>query len=396
MISPKLASLLVLAPHFRVFIKDQVVQISPFFKSVSVVIPFPRFSRIALMPCFRGHFSLPKYAEESRSEKDRNLAIISPSYFTLPFEVLRKRDHQLIAKSTIKALTRNNVSFDLIHSHFLELGYTGVILKRIFNKPLIVTAHGGDVYNLPFKNKWHKTIAKNVLNEANRVITVSQSNIEKLLLLGVSPKKLHVIPNGYDDSLFKPSSTIEARKKLGLPLKKKILLSVGNLVEVKGQSYLIAAFELVAKKRNDVFLVIVGAGVLRRTLYKKARSLGLEKKVFFAGYRKHETIPLWMNASDVFVLPSLNEGFPTVIPESLACGKPVVASMVGGISEILNKEVGVLVKPENVTSLLLGIDSALNRKWDSTSISRYSQNYSWRSLTPRLLSVYEQTLCDCV
>ena len=393
MIALKSKKLLIISPHFRVFIRDQAELIRPYFNNISVVMPFPRFSRVASIPYFNRFFYFSNLAEESRIKPERNFNMISPGFFTLPIETIRKRNCFLAARSGIKALEKTGVCFDLIHAHFLDLGFFGAAVKRQYNKPLVVTAHGGEVYDLAFRNKWYRTLYCHVLNKADHVIAVSQFIEEKLLSLGVSPNKLSVISNGFDEKLFKPFSTIAARKKLGLPLNKKILISIGNLVDVKGHTYLIDAMRIVLKKRNDVILVIVGSGSLKEPLQKKTRELGLDGKILFVGQKKHEEIPLWMNACDVFVLPSLCESFGVVIIEALACGKPVVATCVGGIPEIIaEKDFGILVKPVCPLSLSEGLLEAIERKWVRSKISLYAKKYSWANIVQNILKVYNDVL----
>jgi glycosyltransferase involved in cell wall biosynthesis len=204
---------------------------------------------------------------------------------------------------------------------------------------------------------------------------------------------LGVIPNGYDEKVFKPFSSLEARKKLGLPLSKKVLLSVGNLVDVKGHTYLIDAMRMVFSKRNDVILVIVGSGSLKETLQRKTRELGLDGKILFAGQKKHEEIPVWMNACDVFILPSLCESFGVVIIEAMACGKPVVGTRVGGIPEIIRRDdVGILVKPADPESLSEGILETLDREWVTETILEYARQYSWANIVEQIISVYHEVL----
>jgi glycosyltransferase involved in cell wall biosynthesis len=306
---------------------------------------------------------------------------------------MRKRNCYLIAKNCAKILSRNAIDFDLVHAHFLENGFVGAVCKSLRGTPLIVTAHGGDVYNLPFRDSWYYNLARYVLSEADKVITVSHFLAEKLSALSVSSKKLHVIPNGYDENLFKPLPSNAMRKKLGLPLNKRILLSVGNLVDVKGHRYLIDAMSMVLKKRSDILLVIVGDGSLKTSLEKKIREFGIENRVLLTGRKRHAEVSLWMNACDVFVLPSLNESFGVVIIEALACGKPVVATCVGGVSEIIaNEDVGILVKPAHPLSLYRGILDALNRKWTPTNIALYARRYSWANIIPSILRVYDEAL----
>jgi len=97
-----------------------------------------------------------------------------------------------------------------------------------------------------------------------------------------------------------------------------------------------------------------------------------------------------MNASDIFVLPSLAEGFPTVIHEALACGKPVIGTRVGGVPEALtNREVGILVNPRDSVALADAILNALKKKWKPEIIINYAKQYSWNSLVKQILEVYQ-------
>jgi len=119
---------------------------------------------------------------------------------------------------------------------------------------------------------------------------------------------------------------------------------------------------------------------------------GLEDYAILVGGRRHEEIPIWMNASDIFVLPSLKEGFPTVIPEAMACSKPIVATRVGGVPEaIYSDELGILIPPKDPESLAWAILEALYRKWDSNIILEHARRYSWSELAKQILLVYQKS-----
>jgi len=391
----KSKNLLLIVPHFKVFIRDQATLIRPYFNEMNVLRPVPYFSSLVLnMPYINKYFRFLELGVESREELAKDYTLISPKYFTLPVETLRKRNCYLATKSSIKALSNNPINFSLIHAHFLDSGFVGATLKNQCGKPLVVTAHGGDVYDLPFRDAWYNALARFVLAEADQIITVSRFNAEKLRSLGAPSNKLHVIPNGYDEKLFKPIPLYKAREILGLPLDKKILLSVGNLVDVKGHKYLIDAMSYVLKKRNDVILVIIGSGDLKENLEKKAKDLDLNHNILFVGGKEHQEIPLWMNSCDLFVLPSLGEGFPTVIPEAMACGKPVVGTRVGGVPEAISSdEFGILVPPKDREALGQAILEALNHKWQSEDIlGRAANKYSWSNIVEHILAVYQEAL----
>jgi glycosyltransferase involved in cell wall biosynthesis len=185
------------------------------------------------------------------------------------------------------------------------------------------------------------------------------------------------------------------KKKLGLPPNKRLLLSVGNLVDGKGHTYLIDAMNVILKKRNDVILVIIGSGLLEERLRKKVTNLDLNEKIIFSGRKMHTEIPLWMNASDILILPSLHEGFPTVIPEALGCGKPVIGTRVGGIPEAIHSpDIGLLIKPRDPIALADAILDALEKKWNPETIITYAKQYSWNVLVKQFLEIYQQVLLN--
>jgi glycosyltransferase involved in cell wall biosynthesis len=388
--------LLVLAPHFRTFIKDQIVPLAPFFNRITTMIPIPYFAKIAVsLPIVGNQFDFVRPALASKNSSC-GYSFLFPKFFTLPIPVMQKRNHLSAARSCLRMSTSMNLRFDLIHAHFMTFGYIGAILKETTHAPLVVTAHGGDVYDLPFRKSWYKALARYVLKSADQVITVSQFNAKKLLSIGVSSSKLDVIPNGYDPKIFKMLPQSLMRQKLGLPLNKKILLSVGNLVDAKGHAYLIDAVNIILKKQADAILVIVGSGPLEKKLRRKITNLCLSEKILLVGRRIHDEICMWMNASDIFVLPSLREGFPTVIPEAFACGKPVIGTRVGGIPEALsNHEVGLLVDPKDPVDLSNAILNALNRKWRASIITDYSKIYSWNNIVRQILEIYRSLSLSC-
>lgn len=387
-------NLLLIAPHFKVFIRDQVVLIRPYFGHTIVLIPTPYFSSLMInMPFAKKYFTFLGLTIGSRTEGGKDLELVFPRFFTLPLEVLRKRYCFLAARSCKKAFSESAIDPSLVHAHFLANGFIGAVFKNLLGTPLIVTAHGSEVYDLPSKDGWYKNLVRYVLNEADKVISVSQFNAEKLLSLGVPSNKLHVIPNGYDGKLFNPIPLYNARKKLGLPLGKKILLSVGNLESIKGHSYLIDSMQIVSRTRKNTLLVIVGSGILKGKLQKRIEALGLKQKVMLVGSKEHTEVSTWMNACDIFVLPSLGEGFPTVIPEAMACGKPVIATRVGGVPEaISSSELGTLVAPKDPEALSQGILEGLNRRWLREEILNKAQSYSWNNIVNRILAIYEKML----
>jgi glycosyltransferase involved in cell wall biosynthesis len=181
--------------------------------------------------------------------------------------------------------------------------------------------------------------------------------------------------------------------ELGLPQNDRIILYASRLEQAKGLSYLLAAFKRVTRRRSDCLLVLVGDGSYRKLLEQETADLGLQDQVLFAGLRPHEEMVQWICACNLVVHPSLSEGSPLPVYEGLACGRPVIASRVGGIPELITSDnYGLLVPPANAEvlaeSLLLGLEMA----WDSQLIRNYGVRHSWSAVADRLLDLYEEVL----
>ncbi len=166
---------------------------------------------------------------------------------------------------------------------------------------------------------------------------------------------------------------------------------VGNLMPVKGVTYLLEAMKILLDKRKGLSLTVVGDGTDRPMLEAKAAELGIRDFVNFVGARKHSDIPLWLNASDILCLPSLKEGCPNVVLEAMACGKPVVASRVGGVPEIIKSEdFGILVEPQNPGALAEALSLALDKAWKGSVIREEALKSTWPESAQKLREVFEK------
>lgn len=380
---------MVVCDAYRNFQKDPIDCVSSSFKDIFVSIkynPIAEVSKYINIPSLNVHRLSSKIDIEN---KPSNVHLYPTPIFYLPTDSQYKKLGEKHHKQVIKIIEDNDLQFDIIHSHFTwSSGYVGARLKEKYDVPLIVTAHGFDIYKLPFKDCEWKSKVEYVLNSANAIITVSNSNLECIKKLDV---KTHVtvLPNGYREEFFHPIDKHECRKLLGLPAEKKIILSVGNLEEVKGHKYLIGAMEYAVKKRKDIICLIVGSGKLKDNLKKQIKSTGLNDYVKLVGAKPHSEIPFWINACDLFVLPSLNEGNPTVMFECLGCGKPFIGTNVGGIPEvIISEDYGLLVELGNSNKLAEKILIALDLVWNSDCIYKYSRQFSWSKISETLTGIY--------
>jgi glycosyltransferase involved in cell wall biosynthesis len=222
-----------------------------------------------------------------------------------------------------------------------------------------VTMVGGSDVLLNARTGSRRNSILNVLNAADGVITVSDAIKKVLIEDGVAENKLHVIRRGIDRDLFHRGVCSVSRQKLGLPDHQTILVCVGRLVEVKGHTYLIQACKNLADRGLDFRCYVLGDGPLRASLQKQIDQAGLAHRIELRGSQSSTELSEWYRAADLSILPSLSEGIPNVLLESIACGTPFVASNVGGIPEIADPYQDRLVASCDPDALADAIDSQL-------------------------------------
>ncbi|QKG85692.1 glycosyltransferase family 4 protein [Kroppenstedtia pulmonis] len=260
----------------------------------------------------------------------------------------------LYFKALVRAVAevRQEFDFDIIHCHTIfPDGYAGTKLKQVFSVPVVTTVHGSDIRLYPYKSKGVYQRTEKALRLTDHIITVSEE-LKRGTRKIVPGAEVSTIYNGFDPQRFYPRSQGESRQRLNRSRTAKELLFVGNLYPVKGLNHLLDAFTRVASEFDEVQLYLVGDGPLRSELMTQARKNGIRDRVHFTGRRPHDEIPWWINSCDVVVLSSHSEGMPSILLEAMGCGKPVVATDVGGISEILRHgRTGFLVKPKDADGM---------------------------------------------
>lgn len=276
---------------------------------------------------------------------------------------------------------RKDFNFDIIYATWAYPdGFAIALLSKIIQKPFIIKVHGTDI-NEYTKYLLRRFLIIYTLKMSKKIICVSNALKYKIASLGIKTSKIITIPNGIDTSKFTYMDPVKARLRLSLPTDIRIIMFIGNLSPVKGLDYLLEAFlKVTLQYQTSLLLVIVGNGELRESLKSKAQKLGLidNNSIYFAGEKKHDEIPLWINACDILCLPSLSEGLPNVIIESFACGRPVVATKVGGIPEVVKEGVnGILVDPADSNILANALNKALNTNWDRKLIQESVNDRSW-------------------
>jgi glycosyltransferase involved in cell wall biosynthesis len=232
--------------------------------------------------------------------------------------------------------------------------------------------------------------AKFAFEQADLVCPVSEYLKKHIESYGIRAR-FHVVPNLVDTSLFTPIEKAFTRED-----NRKRLLLVALLDPKKGVPYLLKALARLKEKRDDFVLDIVGNGQNRSEYEELASKLGLKDSVHFHGrLETKDEVAEFMERCDVFVLPSLFETFGVVLIEAMACGKPVIATDIGGPNEIVIKEVGELVPPGDSESLAKTIDYMLDhyQEYDSEAIAGYARTrYSYEAVSREWNRVYKAVL----
>ncbi len=366
----------------NMFVKEQVKLLSKSFKNVYVISPIP--------------FGIEMLRKTRYSDyRFDNVRVFFPRYLNSPINWTHARTRWVTneTKAIRSLLVKEDLRYDLIHAHSTwPSGAVAVQLKRDSSVPVIITEHTSNTFQRAIEDRDEIFIES--WRTADKIIRVRQSDASMFQRVSIPAEKIVSIPNGFDEKKFHPMDMAGCRKALNLSQDKRILLYVGNLYsEVKGHKHLIDAMVHVSKERQDVICIIVGGGKLRSKIQKQIRSLGLESSVVIVETQPHDMIPQWLNACDLFVLPSLNEGFPTVLPEALGCGKPVVGTKVGGVPEIISSpRYGLLVEPGDPHDLSQKILTALDQRWDEGAILRYARRFTWYGITEEIAAVYRELL----
>ena len=382
----KSKTLLILTPSYPnedesfivgTFVKYQVTELKRYFKKVIVIAPVLR------------SFG---YLKKDRLCKDytyENVEVYFPRSIYIPLFWLSRIliDNRLQAVE--RCIEEHHLHFDLIHAHFTwPSGYIGVRLKEKYGKPVIITIHeNGDWFDQEVE--MNHPLINTAWSGADALIRVNRKDVPVLKRYN---ERVYSIPNGFSPA-FRPIDTAVARERLGLPGDIKVVFTLGNLIKRKGFNYLIDAMEQVCRQRGDVHCFIGGAGPERGSLQRQIDRLHLGEKVRLLGSVPSDILPLWMNACDLFVLPSLSESFGVVQIEALACGKPVVSARNRGSEEVvISDEYGLLVEPADPEDLAEKILVALDREWDREAILEYAQRYTWKNIAKEIMGVYAQIL----
>lgn len=356
-----------------VFVKEQIKFLKDYFDNVYVISPWP----------YGYKMFLKNYSYE-------NVYVYYPRFIHFPIGYFRRRLGENYYKAILKVIKRENLKFKIVHAHFTwPSGYSSVKISKKFKVPIIITVHENQEWFL----REYKSNNRKIYWSWRNADALIRVNKKDAILLKQFNQNVYSIPNGFSSDRLVTFPKEKARKELGIPTDLKIIFSLGNLIERKGFQYLIEAMKIIIKQRNDILCFIGGDGPLKKKLQKQIRKLNLQEHVKLLGPIPDDKLALWMNAADLFVLPSLSESFGVVQIEAMACGKPVVTTRNGGSEEIITSEdYGLLCEPANPQDLAEKILTALNKEWNREKIRKYAEQFDWKNIAKQIFKVYEDIL----
>jgi len=378
-------------PNHAVFVKNRILRASKQC-SIKVVVPIPYFPCLNFLKRYSFRKQIPEY------DIIDGMKVYYPRFLSIP-KFLKPLDGFFLFLTCLIFIKRklNDFDFELIDSHLaFPDGFGAVLLGNYLNKPVTITLRGHDINDLPrFPVRFRQL--KYALKNADQIFSVAKALKDRAVSFGIDKKKIIVSSNGVDTSVFRAYDMYEMRKELNLPLDKKIIVSVGNLVERKGFHILIEALRILRDRyRNDAYLVIVGGpgeeGDYSEVLFRLIHELNLSKYVTMAGPQKNSDLYKWYNASDISCLASSKEGWANVLLESLACGKPVVATNVWGTPEVICSEKYGILTERNPKVMASALSKALDIKWDQDAIIAYAQQHTWDKVASGVINKWKSLI----
>ncbi len=291
--------------------------------------------------------------------------------------------------------------YDSVHTHTTKAGLLGRLAARMAGVPLIIHTIHDPPHNSarnPILRKLYILMEQMASRWAHHIVTVSYANYEEIIKQKIAPiDKVTVIREGIELSGYDLHVDRGAKRlDLSIPPDAKVVGIVARLEAAKGHIYLIDAIPEIIRQVPDGFFVIVGRGHLKDQLEARAKALGVEKRVLFTGFR--EDMLEIMNIFDVFTLPSLWEGLGIVLLEAMAFKLPIVASRVGGITDVVvDGTTGFLVPPADSKALAQAIITLLLNpekagKMGEEGFKRVSKEFRDSVANEKMMELYEKLM----
>jgi len=273
--------------------------------------------------------------------------------------------------------------FDLIDAHyFYPDGVAATLLARAVGRPLVITARGSDINQIP-RHALPRAQIVWAAGQADGLVSVCAALKDRLVELGVADQAVRVLRNGVDLAGFRPRDRAAARAALRVA--GPVIVSVGLLIERKGHHLVIEALASLP----GVTLLVVGDGPERGRLTRLAAETGVADRVRFLGQVPHETLPEIYSAADALVLASSREGWANVLLEAMACGTPVAATDIWGSREVVaTPAAGVLIAGRDAATIARAVLGLLAQPPDRAATRAYAERFSWDETSAAQLALF--------
>lgn len=324
--------------------------------------------------------------------------MIHPNNF---IDWIMQLNFNMIAKAS--EIINKEGKFDVIHAHDWLVAYSAKALKEAYKIPIVTTIHATE----NGRNSGIHDETQRYINDSEWMLTYESSEVivnsnfmksDLQRLFGLPFEKINVIPNGINLNNFTGvEKDYDFRRQFALD-NEKIILYVGRLVYEKGIQNLIGAMPKILDHYHDAKLVICGRGGMMDELKQEVRNLGIDNKVYFAGYCDSKKVQKMYKCADVAVFPSTYEPFGIVALEAMLAGIPTVVSDVGGLNEIVDHGVNGMKSyagnsnsiADSVLSLLF--DPKLCDTVSKNAVKKVKELYNWNKIAQDTHYVYKQAI----
>lgn len=373
-------------PHRGLFIERRLSALSR-IEDVTVIHATPWFP--VLKPWPAGRSPLVRRHERLRIQHHR--------MFYLP-GVLKGLDGRWVERAVVAALgeiERDGPS-DVIDAHFGYPEGVGCVRAAVaLGRPVFITMRGLERQILPLR--WRGEQLRWALRRCTGIVCVSESLKALAVDQGIAPEKIEVIPNAVDRRTFRIGDRDQARRELGISPTDRLVACVGMLVAGKGQHHLVEAIAELRANDPRWKLALVGGAAHEPSypalLRARIDELGIADAVALPGPQPPERVATWLNAADVFALPTYDEGCCNAVLEAMACGLPVVTTPAGDNEALVAPpHRGFIVPIGSSHDLRKALDATSRTDWDRRSIAEFGAGYSWDESARRTVQFFRERI----
>ncbi len=329
-------------------------------------------------------------ARVPQREKRHGFQVAHPRYPVVPRVSWRVAPWLLYSamRGHVRRLISARPRFDIIDAHYVYPdGVAALLLGREFDLPVVVTARGNDLSLLPH-SALPRAFIRWGLPRFDATVGVCDALRAAAVDLGAPAERTATLRNGVDTEIFSPESVLESKARLRVG--PKVLLSVGHLIERKGNHLTLQAL---AALPADWQLLLLGDGPEEHALKKIARDLGIQERVRFEGAVPQAELRWYYSAADALVLASSREGWANVLLESMACGTPVVATAVWGTPEVVaSPAAGVLIEDRSAAGIEAGVRRLFANPPDRAETRRYAEQFSWKATSQGQYELFQEVI----